>query len=575
MNYSLNPYSQNLTALQAGHLLRRATMGPTKAEVNSFTGLSATNAIQTLINNITTPPHPVDLRYDTATVGQVYYNLPYNSPRNPDFRDFHKNWWLNIMCSQSAAPSLADKLTLFWQNHFVTTRDVVDEHRAIYQYFTLIRSSILGNLKTFAKSMTLNTAMLKYLNGNENIKGTPNENYARELMELFVVGAKDFAGNNNYTEDDVKAAARVLTGWQNQNMYVVNSLYASVSSYFTLNRHDTNPKQFSSYYPNSTNTGATIINTPTTTPPNYPNVGEYELDELLDMLFRHPETPKFICRKLYRFFVNPNVTPDIETNVIAPLANLFKSIDPNTGKAFEIKPVITTLLASEHFFDEENIGSMIKSPLEFLVGYFRYFGFDVPAIIPSNLQNTIRNHLAYSEFLMKGFGPIDAGTISMQMDLLDQQTVFGYDAYYQPGYTRNWINTTQIGLRNGFIDSIFNGRYLVSGITPQVYLIMDTVAMADQPTTTTPYYNATDCVAILDLFLKHLFATEISQNQKTFLIDTIMMQGIPRTSWVIEWINFKAATLGTPNYTTRRNAVKSRLDNLLKFMVKMAEYHIC
>ena len=119
-----------------------------------------------------------------------------------------------MMAAQGGNPSIIDKMTLFWQNHFVTTEANVDEFRAIYKYFMKVRSRSLENFKDFVRDITFDPAMLKFLNGHDNQKGTggtaSNENYARELQELFVVGGKDFAGNNNYTENDVKAAARVL-----------------------------------------------------------------------------------------------------------------------------------------------------------------------------------------------------------------------------------------------------------------------------------------------------------------------------------------------------------------------------
>ena len=231
-----------LTRAEATHLLRRATMGPTQAEITAFTGVSADLAIQTLINNINyAPSPPVDLNDTLSTVGQQYVNVAYSSTRNFDYRYYYKHWWINMMASQGGNASIVDKMTLFWQNHFVTTEEAVDEYRAIYQYFNLIRNGvvvnnvqrggILGNFRDMVYQISIDPAMLKYLNGNDNIKGTPNENYARELQELFVVGAKDFAGNSNYTENDVKAAARVLTGWRYRNFYTNNT--TSVYSDFT------------------------------------------------------------------------------------------------------------------------------------------------------------------------------------------------------------------------------------------------------------------------------------------------------------------------------------------------------
>lgn len=561
MNYSLNAYAIPLTTSQAAHLLRRATFGPTQTEITNFTGLNASTAIQNLINSINyIPSPPVDLNDTKTTVGQEYVNSVYDSTlnRNFEFRLYYKYWWVNMMAAQGGNPSIIDKMTLFWQNHFVTTQSDVDEHRAIYKYFTKVRGRSLENFKDFVRDITYDPAMLRYLNGNENTKSTSgaasNENYGRELQELFVVGAKNFAGNNNYTENDVKAAARVLTGWRHRNFYTNGTTF--VESYFTLSRHDVSPKIFSSNY------GSVTINTPATIPVGYTDVGQFEVDELLNMLFAHPETPKFICRKLYRFFVNPNVTQEIEDNVIIPLSDIFKSADSVTGRTFEIKPIIQKLLASEHFYDAENIGSIIKSPAEFTIGAYRFFNFSVPIIDAGNMVNSVKNHKSYAQFLHDRM-------VEMQMSLIDQPSVFGYDAYYQTGYTRNWINTSQVGLRNSFTDRLITGRTLVSGNTPLINLKLDLLAMIDKPTTAT--YNVTDITNVMDLITNNLMATGLSANQKTFLIDTIMLGLQPRTNWATQWASYKA----NPTNTTAINTVKSKLENLMKYLLRMAEYSIC
>ncbi len=136
MNYSLNAYATPLTAGQAAHLLRRATFGPTNAEITNFTGLTAETAIDNLINSINyIPSPPVDLNDTKTTAGQEYVNSVYDSTlgRNFEFRFYYKYWWINMIAKQGGNPSIIDKMTLFWQNHFVTTEAAVDEYRAIYK----------------------------------------------------------------------------------------------------------------------------------------------------------------------------------------------------------------------------------------------------------------------------------------------------------------------------------------------------------------------------------------------------------------------------------------------------------
>lgn len=566
MNYSLNAYSLPLSAEQATHLLRRTTFGPTKSQILAFTGISSNLAIDTLLNNINSNPSPpVDLNVTkTTTVGQPYIGTVYDGARNGDYRSYLRNWWIGLMAAPTNNPSLAEKLTLFWQNHFVTELPDVDEHRAVYQYFNLIRTSILGNFRDFVYNITKDPAMLKYLNGHDNEKNRPNENYARELQELFVVGAKDFAGNNNYTEDDVKAAARVLTGWRYVNFYGTGT--TSVGATFNLTRHDTTNKQFSIKYQDPLNPSLGTVITGRATNPVGSTAGDLELDDLLTMLFRHPETPKFICRKLYRFFVNPNVTQAVEDNVIAPLANLFKSQDSTTGRTFEIKPVIRKLLMSEHFYDVENIGSIVKAPTELVIGTLQFLGFPSPAFSAGNLSS-ITTYKNYTDYIYSRMS-------EMQMGILEQPTVFGYDAYYQPGLSRNWINASMLGLRNSFGDRMITGQtFSATGVTPIYRAKIDFIGWVDKPATAAPnYYDASDCVSIVDLLTQNLLATGLNTSQKNFLIDTIMMQNIPRSSWAVEWNLYKTATAA--NLTARTTTVRVRLENVMKFLFRMAEYQI-
>ena len=574
MNYSLNAYALPLTAAQSAHLLRRATFGPTQAEITAFTNLSATSAIENLISAINyVPTPPVDLDDNRPSAGREFVTVSYDGNRGRDYRYYFKYWWVNMMTVQGGNPSIADKLTLFWQNHFVTIGETVDEYRAVYKYFMLIRNGvvennirkggILGNFKDMVYAVSKDPAMLKFLNGNLNIKGTPNENYARELQELFVVGVKNFAGNNNYTEADVKAAARVLTGWKHKDFYLSGT--TTVDTSFTLSDHDTTDKQFSLNYPDPVNpTLGYVVKGRSVAPVGYATAGDAELDDLISMLLRHPETPKFICRKLYRFFVNPNVTQAIEDNIIIPLANIFKSQDPITGRTFEVKPIILKLLASEHFYDIGNTGAIVKSPAEYIIGMLRFFNFPVPVIDSNNLVNSIKSFKSYTAFVYYRI-------FDMQMDLLDQPTVFGYEPYFQTGYSKNWINTTQVGLRNFFADNILFGYTTISptGVTPVYKLKIDMFAMVDKPTTAT--YNAANALNVVELVTLNLFAVPLTNDQKAFLTDHVMLGLQSRNNWTIQWNAYK---LPNPN-SAAVNTVRSKLENLMKHLLRMAEYNIC
>lgn len=549
----LSLHTQPLTARTAAHLLRRAAFGPTPAEIITFTGKTATDAVQLLISSADyAPQQPVDLDSTQPTAGQPYLNNAFVSDRNFAFGLYLKYWWLGLMASQSKPVNLLDKLTLFWQNHFVTTREVVDDYRFLWRYLQLLRTNALGNFRTLVTEISKDPAMLRFLNGNENEKGKPNENYARELQELFTVGAFDVNGVRNYTEDDVKAAARALTGWKYTNHYKEGS--TSFATTFTDSKHDPTNKVFSANYNNTTITGRA------TAPVGFATAGDAELADLVTMLLNHPQTPRFICRKLYRWYVNPNVTPAVETGIIIPLADFFAS----AGNNFAIQPVLVKLLTSQHFFEEANIGALIKSPAEMTIGALRFFNQPVPAL-PADYA-AFKKYFDFVYYRMR----------DMQQDTLDQPSVFGYDAYYQTGYSKIWMNTSTVALRNDYSDA-FIWRWLE--IKPGYKLGIDVLARATalQPdfpnvqTTANPNGKPPiTCEQVLADFAGNLFATDLFQSQKDFLIDTIMMQGIPRSSWGFEWNAHRTA----PTDTNKKNAVTWRLQNLMRYLLRMAEFHI-
>jgi len=532
-----------LNAQQAAHLLRRATFGPTPAEIGNFTGQTPTQAVQALLNNVSyvsNPPPPLEFDETKPNAGQTFLDKPFNDDRNYWFGNYAKYWWMGQMARQDVPPSLLDKLTLFWQNHFVTTRTEVDDYRFVDRYLRLLRNNALGNFRFLVKAISKDPAMLRYLNGNENKKGSPNENYARELQELFTVGNKDFAGNNNYSEDDVKAAARVLTGWNYTNFWKVGS--TSFETTFTPNRHDTTNKRFSANYNNTVISGRSGA-----------TAGDDELNDLVTMLLNHAETPKFICRKLYRWYVNPNVSQDIEDNVIVPLAAFFKS----PGNDYAILPVVKKLLTSEVFYDSAHRGAIIKSPAELMIGSIRFFKQPVP--------NMTNDYVAFRK-LMEFFY---WNTRDMQLEFIDQSSVFGYEPYYQPGYSANWVNTTTMALRSNFTDALIWRWFEVK---PGYKLGIDILAWVRslQPNFSDMNTPAIPCETVLDGFLKDLFATDLFPAQKEFLLDTIMMMGFNRITWLFEWNAYRA----NPNDQDKQNTILWRTGALMRYLLRMAEYQV-
>lgn len=541
----LDTYTTPLTSKTAAHLLRRATFGPTKAEVNGLVGKSAIQALDFLIGNASyrkDVPGPVEMEEGRADSGQPFLHKPFTNSRNFQYTTYIQYWWIGLMTEQNGRPSVLEKLTAFWQNHFVIKQSAVEDYRYIDKHIRFLRNNALGNFRNLVTGITKDPAMLVFQDGYKNEKKQPNENYGRELQELFTVGQQDFRGNPNYTEPDIKAAARVLTGWQVTNLKITGS--TAIESKFTPERHDITDKVFSSKYNNKVIAGR-----------SGDSAGEDELNDLVDMLLSHPETPKFICRKLYRWYVNANVTDEIEDEVIIPLATFFASTENN----YAIMPVLKKLLTSNIFYEQQNVGSLIKSPAEFIIGMLRFFEQPVPDYVTE--YSGFRNMMNF----------IKSGMSLMQLDFLDQPTVFGSLPYYQTGYTRNWINGTTLGLRYARIDALINPSVT---IRPAYLLGIDILSRltAIQPNFSNPAGSpAISCEQVLAEFSDNLFAFELTQIQKDFLIDNIMMMNSsPRTTWIREWDAYRAS----PNDVAKQGTILWRCKALLRYMLRMAEFQV-
>ena len=540
----LDTYTTPLTSATAAHLLRRATFGPTQQEITDFTGKTATQAVDLLINNASyraSPPPPVEMEGNRADSGQPFLNKPFDVGRQSVYNTYIQYWWIGLMAEQNGHPSVLEKLTAFWQNHFVTAYSFVEDYRLVDRYIRFLRSNAMGNFRDMTIGITKDPAMLIYQNGNENAKEHPNENYGRELQELFTVGQKDFAGNHNYTEQDVKEAAAVLTGWQVTNFKVAGS--TSFETIFNPDRHDTSNKNFSSKYNNTVITGLSGSES-----------GNSELVSLVNMLLSHPETPKFICRKLFRWYVSATVTQEIEDQVIVPLANLFASSTNN----FAITPILKKLLTSNIFFDIGNRGAIVKSPSEFIIGTIRIFGQPVPDITTDYIP--FRTMITF----------LSNSMTTQQLNFLNQPSVFGSIPYYQTGYSKNWINGTTLGLRGYRTDTLV---FPSIEIKPGYILGID---ILNWLTTVQPNFSdvagtpAITCEEVLAEFLKNLFANELSQTQKDFLIDNIMMMNSsPRTTWVREWNAYRTS----PADIAKQGTILWRCRAVLKHVLRMAEYH--
>jgi uncharacterized protein (DUF1800 family) len=417
-----------------------------------------------------------------------------------------------------------EKMIVFWHNHMPVQIQDVPLASLAYFYVKVLNDYALGNFKTMVKQITVDPAMLYYLNGRLNTKNAPDENYSRELQELFTLGK---GPNSKYTEDDVKAAARVLTGFN------INFTTTPFSTGFSAVNHDSTNKTFSSFYGNKTISGKTGVTS-----------GSLELDDLLGMIFSVDEVSKHICRKLYRYFVYYEIDANSEANVIEPLAKIFR--DNN----YEIKPVLKALLESEHFYDQWNRACVIKDPLTHQAGLARQWEMSFPTATDYETNYQIYAVGSY-------FGQIT------QMNLGDPPSVSGWEAWYQmPLYHRIWLNSDSLPKRNQFQDYLMWVGHKVKTFTFIVDPWVVTKQFSDPKNADTLIADA--CEFLLPLAL--------SNSQIASLKEILLPGGIPDYNWGDE---YRAATdSGDPNHTTALATATSKLRSLYKNIMNLSEYQL-
>jgi uncharacterized protein (DUF1800 family) len=513
----LTLYTKPLTAAEVGHLLRRTTFGPTPAQIKALTGQTATQIVNTLLAGQPVPAPPI-----TADTLKTFHDQPFDTINDGRNRTYVKAWWLGLMLNQPV--SIVEKMTLFWSNHFATNTSTVNDYRYMYRYNALLRQHALGNFRAFTIAITQDPAMLRFLDGNQNVATRPQENYGRELQELFVTGT-----GVPYTEADVKAATRVLTGWRDTGYRDAVS-GTTVGATFAIDRHDKTDKAFSAAYNNTVIRGRTDA-----------NAGLTELTELVNMLLATAEAPRHLCRKLYRWFVNSDITATVEAEVIQPMADVFKAND------FNIKPVMQALLTSTHFFDPSLRGAMIKNPVDLVVGTMRFWNTPVPTLASEPTAFYTLTSYAF------------ARAREQQQELLEPPTVFGWTAYYQPDYYQQWINSTTLGYRGSYTDVLSAGAYRLNN--KPVVDILPLVQTLPAPQ---------DAARLVADLLGLMLAVPLSATQLQFLTNTVLLNNLPDYEWPTAWNDYMAA----PTNTAKRNVVLTKLTAFLQYVFRMAEYQL-
>ena len=519
----LDTYTGSWTEKEVIHLLRRTMFGATRADINYFKAKSMSDVVDELLTPTQTNPSPPLNNYNSGRItdpdialGDTWVNGPSNPALNNARMNSLRAWWAGLMLNQDR--SILEKMTLFWHNHFATEMTVYRDPIFGYKHNKLLRDNALGDFKSLVRAVTVDPATLVYLNGERNTKRAADENYARELQELFTLGKGE---DSKYTEEDVRAAARILTGWRNNR--------TNFESYFNPNLHDTDDKTFSSFFNNKTIKGQTGAD------------GEKELDELLDMIFLQDEVAKFMCRKLYRWFIYYEIDAAAEQNVIEPLAVIFRNNN------YQIKPVLSALFKSEHFYDAVNQGCLIKSPVDYSVGLMRQNGVQFPVS-----SKVVEQYYMW--------------TIVYQVCSLQQQTfgdppsVAGWPAYYQvPQYHEIWINTDTLPKRNQISDVM-----VLTGVRRGgEQIVIDPVAVAEM------FDNPQDASKLVEDMVDYYYTLDVSSDQKEHMT-SFLLSGQAASYWTLAWNAYKA----DPTNTTLRNVVALRLQGLLKYIMNLAEHQL-
>lgn len=459
---------------KAAHLLRRSMVGPTPSEIRQ----AVQDGLETTLNKLFTSFEP-----SVADIQEIAGQDPQIRPASTDaatvqawqtlvnkHKDMLRRWRAKTIAQSPV--SLQEKLITFWSNHFTSELQVVNFAQYMYTQELLIRTFMLGNFHDFTYGITIDPAMLIYLDGRKNFvigkRNQINENYARELMELFTCGVYDWDGKPNYSEDDVAQAARGLSGWDIKPSEKGN-LYASLVSQFNELRWDSGDK--------------TLMG----------KKGKWKTKDIVDIVFaeRKVSIARYICTKIYREFVY-----DIPDKVIVEqMSQTFMDSQWN------IRSVIEQLLRSKHFFAAENIGAKHKSPIEFFIGAVR--GLGLKNIVDFDFTRVGRQ----TQLLL---GMIDG----QGQTLFDPPNVKGWEG------GRTWTSTSTLPQRQKWMMDIMDGKIRSgAGAQQQTVFVFDAIAFAKQ------FSAPNDLKTLTREMAEFLLNVSPSDAEFTVLFDTILDGG--------------------------------------------------
>ena len=465
------PASKEWSRDQAAHLLRRAGFGGSPAQVDYLHKLGREKAVDCLLKFESPMP--------TATVERINLrgDLYKKSQPKPDREEIQKilaqrrradqlqlqkvvQWWIETMVS--SPDPLREKMVLFWHGLFTSGHREVKSSYALYQQNQLFRRNATGNFRTLVLAVTHDPAMIVYLNTRENVKGKPNENYARELFELFTLGV------GHYTENDIKEAARALTG---------------------IKLNPENGQQV--FLPRQHDYGLKTI---------FGKTGDFDAEDVVDLVMQQPACAEYVARRLWTFFAYENPEPEIVTA-------LAKTLRDNK---YELKPVLREMFLADAFYDKRATFTHIKSPVELMVGTARML--EIPPLDATVIERSLR---AMGQQLMqppnvKGW---DGGAAWITTSTL-------YNRYNAPASLVFGTDNAEFRRRRAAMEKLLEetvGReaMMMEGeplLTPQpAYDVMKDVAAAKLATPE----------AVVDYYLGRLLQRPIDAARRQVLVDTL------------------------------------------------------
>ncbi len=582
----LAPFSGTLGYKRAAHLLHRANFGPTKEQIDAFSLLTAQQAITLLFQEpVPDPALPID---PLTNKEWVISGVTTANSSDSTLQEFFKGWFIGQMLGTSIDPSVAlayttrEKIVFFIHTVLTAIQSKIDNSRSLYFQNQLCRLFAFDktkpanfNFKELTKKVTVDNAMLRLLDGELNVDGSPNENYGRELLELFSIGRGlegsippvTAAGDYYYyTEVDVQQGARVLSGW------MVDTNFSNIDADTNLPRgvvrgaannassHDNGVKQFSARFNNTViQPSATLLSGGNATEASALD----EISQLIEMIYAQPETAKNICRRIYRFFVYHNITTDIDSNIIAQMAATF------AANGFKLQPVLEELFQSQHFYDaaagvdDDNFGGIIKAPLDIMTGTMRLFSLTLP------------DPVASAQSFYATTSQLVSSLTSMGMDFFEPDDVAGYNAYHQwPIYQRSWISTNYLTQRYEYINQLVAENQGMTGM-----FSIDVVGFVKNKFSNTTASNAQSLIIALAQYLLPLndnltFTTGADTDSGltaarmnyflTAFIKSPQIDADPEGTWTFRWNN--------PGI--EMDVVQRQLESLFNAMMQSPEYQL-